>query len=319
VPNTGDFGEGNGKHDVNPNLEHTFRQSPRRLVEAIDPRMLDRLHIWADAGIRDFLYSAQITNQFWGALAARSEDARLISDWRGLAAAAQSPGASYNPAIADLSASRIGRHAYLRYGDPSVCPDVDWDEGRGNHVGPAWEVLFRLQTTFAFASARWDGGDFEALEGALLDLGGPTGRLGDYVQTLTYDSAALGRPQPFVVILPPDYYLHPDHRYPVIYFLHGQGQKASDLAASALLFLGPQMVSEDETKMLSRRSDWQKMIIVFADGECQPGECHTGTFYIDFRGVDGNGPRHGEAFFELMRHVDATFRTKRAAMVATGE
>jgi hypothetical protein len=86
--------------------------------------------------------------------------------------------------------------------------------------------------------------------------------------------------------------------------------KATDLSASALLFLGPQMASEHDHRKRARKSDWQKMIVVFADGECQVGECHTGTFYIDHKGVDGQGVKHGEAFLELMRLVDEKYRTK---------
>lgn len=315
VLDTMDHGEANGTHDENPNIVYAFSRSPRRLVERVDARMLDRLHVWVDAGIRDFLFSAQITNQFFGALMHRHDDARLFTDWRGLAAATMPPGEDYDPNVADLSAEAVGRHAYLRYGDPSICPGLDDVNGRGNHVGPAKEILDRLLTSLAFASARLEGGDFVSLPGALADQGGPTGSLDDYVQVKQFNSPALGRVQPYVVVLPPDYYATTDRRYPVVYFLHGQGQKATDLAASALLFLGPQMTSQDRDRVRSRRADWQKMIIVFADGECQLGECHTGTFYVDFKGVDGRGARHGEAFFELMREVDATLRTKHPEML----
>lgn len=308
VPMTGDHGENNGAYDLNPNLARAFELSPRKLLEAIPDRQLDRLHLWTDAGIRDFLYSAQITNHFWSGLLGRGRDLSLYTDWEGLRATTGPASGAYDPEQADLSAERIGRHAYLRYGDPSVCPDIDWENGRGNHVGPAWEVLNRLRTMFAFASARFEDGDFSLISGELSELGGPTGELADFVRVETYDSAVLGRPHPYVVVLPPDYHLHPEARYPVLFFLHGQGQKATDLAASALLFLSPMMTSKVPGK---GRSDWQKMIVVFADGECQPGECHTGTFYSDFTGIDGNGPKHGEAFFELMRAIEERYRTKR--------
>ncbi|MCC7383950.1 MAG: hypothetical protein IT384_19065 [Deltaproteobacteria bacterium] len=309
VAGTQDFGEANGQHDVNPNIGRAFDSSPRRLMEAIPDRMLDRLHLWADAGIRDFLYSAQITNQLWGVLKARRPAANLLTDWEGLRQVAGPAEGAYDPEQADLSIERIGRNAYLRYGDPSVCPDIDWVNGRGNHVGAPWEVLHRLRTMFAFAAQRFEGGDFSVLYGDLSEQGSPTGGIGDFVKTETFESAALGRPQPYVVIVPPDYYLHPEARYPVLYFLHGQGQKATDLAASALLFLAPMMTSAS-----GAGSAWQKMIVVFADGECQAGECHTGTFYQDFTGVDGHGPRHGEAFFELMRVVEQRYRVKAPEM-----
>ena len=58
-----------------------------------------------------------------------------------------------------------------------------------------------------------------------------------------------------------------------------------------------------------------KMIVVFADGQCQPGECHTGTFYQDFVGFDGNGKKHGEAFFELIRTIESRYRVKAPEMI----
>lgn len=63
------------------------------------------------------------------------------------------------------------------------------------------------------------------------------------------------------------------------------------------------------------RADWQKMIIVLADGECRPGECHTGTFFVDHQGIGGERIAHGEAFLELMREIDGTLRTKPPEMV----
>ncbi|MBI4817872.1 MAG: hypothetical protein HY791_16550 [Deltaproteobacteria bacterium] len=309
VAGTGDFGEGNGVFDLSPNVSRAFEASPRRLLEVVDEIQLARMHLWADAGIRDFLMTAQITNQFWGALTVRTPKTRLISDFGELAALGGQTGA-FDPGSADFSEQAIGRHAYLRYGDPSVCPDVDWENGRGNHVGTTQEVLNRLMSAFAFASARFEGGDFDALPGGLVAQGGPTGGLGDFVKSELFESAALGRRQPYVVILPPDYYSDPTRRYPVMYFLHGQGMKATDLSASALLFLGPQMESTVPERIGRRRSDWQKLLLVFADGQCGPGECHEGSFYSDFMGFDGQGPRHGEAFFELMRHIEGAYRTK---------
>jgi hypothetical protein len=317
VAGTGDFGEGNGAGDRNPNVDYWFERSPRKLLEEIDPKLLDRLHLWADAGIRDFLLSAQITNQFWGSLIARGEEGTLISDWSHLAELAHA-GGEYDARIADLSEEKIGRHAYLRYGDPSVCPGVDAETGRGNHVGSTREALDRILTAFAFASARLPGGDFRALSGSLADQGAPTGSIGDFVMVRSFASAALERDVPYVVMLPPDYYRSAESRYPVVYFFHGQGQAVTDLAASALLLLGPQMTSNDSERMRAGRADWQKMIIVLADGQCrtEEGECHTGTFFIDHRGAGGESFAHGRAFLELMGEIDRTFRTKAPELLA---
>ena len=45
-------------------------------------------------------------------------------------------------------------------------------------------------------------------------------------------------------------------------------------------------------------------------------ECKSGTFWINREGyTPADGTRYGDAFFELMDHVDATYRTQPAAEV----
>ena len=47
------------------------------------------------------------------------------------------------------------------------------------------------------------------------------------VESVAFQSAYLGRPMPYFVILPPDYATAPSTRYPVIYLLHGLSDHSS--------------------------------------------------------------------------------------------
>ena len=58
-----------------------------------------------------------------------------------------------------------------------------------------------------------------------------------------------------------------------------------------------------------RESDWGKFIIVFPDSTCREGDCSSGNFNSNHKGLDGNGPKFMDALYELMAHVDETYRT----------
>ena len=309
VPNTGDYGEGDGLYTMTPALERALADSPTRWFNAMEDAMVQRLDVWMDAGIRDFINSAQITNQLFGAIKAREADTRMYRDFSGLA---QLPlGFQYQFTDVDFSASSIGRNAYTLYGNPGICPGSDDNLGDGNHVGPANQVIQRLLTLFAFVDARMPGGDRSYINSSSAADDHPDG-FSAHLRLETYASAALGHAQEFGLVLPPGYFYpeNADKRYPVIYFLHGQGQSAQDMIASGAIFMG--YMHQSSLPNVFDRSDLQKFILIFADGECQESndDCHTGNFYSDFVGPTGNGPQYEQAFLELMRHVDVTYRTR---------
>src|SRR5262249_2703427 len=87
IAGTGDYGEGNGRFDYTPAIrDRLFPQNPRFLVDTIAEDQLNRISIYADAGIRDFLGSAGGTNWMWGALEARvgGERARAYENFDAL-------------------------------------------------------------------------------------------------------------------------------------------------------------------------------------------------------------------------------------------
>jgi hypothetical protein len=305
IPNTGDYGEGNGKFDYNPNLLNFFAQNPRTLIETMPEGQLSRLNIWADAGIRDFLMSAGGTNWLWGALRNRVGRtlARDYVDFPSLPA----PGAgkSYDYLAVDYSPGAIGQHAYLRYGDPNAS-QAKIDSGDGNHVGTAGQVIDRFLTALTFIQSRFYGpaADRRAITEQI-----DTTTL---IQPKTYHSKAIGADRPFGIALPPGYDdpANANERYPVLYFLHGQGMESTDLLDTAVLFFGYMAGSTRTDTVRRNQSDWAKFIIVFPDSHCYPGDdCSTGNFNTNHRGVDGNGPKYQDALYELMAYVEANYRT----------
>lgn len=316
VDGTGDFGEGNGGYDIAPALQRAFDRSPASYFNAMPQSQVDRLDVWLDAGIRDFLNTAQITNALFHDLKARQSDARVFNDFD------QLPGieGDYIYYAPDYSRDAMGQIAYLRYGNPAVCPGSDDVLGDGNHVGP--DVVDRMFTLFSFMSARMPAqGRDQAYGGTIADMMSPTGRLQDFSFVATFRSEVLGKDQEFGVMLPPDYYLPEmqEQGYPVLYFFHGQGMDARGTSATGLA-LWPSMKESARTDRLQAGvTDLQRAIIIYVDGNCVGDECWTGNFYADFEGLPSDHRRFEEAFFELQRHVESEYRVKAPELIPLAE
>lgn len=307
VPGTGDYGEGNGKFDWNPNVLTYLAHNPRTLIEEMDEGHLARLNIFADAGIRDFLMSAAATNWLWGALTARvgAADAKHYTGFKAL-----TPGAKdFDFLAVDYAPEGIGRHAYVRYGDPAAS-EREVLRGDGHHVGTIYQVVQRFLISLSYVQSRF----IDADRGLVEDVGDVV----ELIQPKTFVSQALeGEERKFGIVLPPGYNLpeNASKRYPVVYFLHGQGMESDNLLASAILFFGYMQGSTREETIRRRRSDWGKFILVFPDSTCSHGACSSGNFNANHLGVDGNGPRYADSIYELMAHVEANFRVARPVEV----
>jgi hypothetical protein len=316
VPATGDFGEGNGDYDVSPTLQRLFDRSPTELYDSISDDQVARLDVWMDAGIRDFLNTAQITNSLFATMAARVPDAKAYDDFPTL------PGIDgpYVYFDADYTRSAMGQIAYLRYGDQAICPGSDDILGDGNHVGP--DIIHRLYTLFGFLSARMppEGRD-RSIGGDVIDLESPNGTIGDFGFLENFYSETVGRDVDYGVMLPPDYYLsdRQEERYPVLYYFHGQGMNASDMVAIGLVLWGAMKEANSTERIEAGLTDFQRAIIIWADGECLGDECWTGNFYADFEGLPRDDRRYEGAFIDLMNHVEDTYRVKKPRLVPKGE
>jgi len=317
VDGTGDFGEGNGSHDISPGLARYYERSPTDLFKAVTDDQAKRLDVWIDAGIRDFLNTAQISNALYSVLAERMEG-KIFQDFSGMPGLPPDEGYVYFNA--DYSRSAMGQLSYLQYGDPAFCPNTDDILGDGNHVGQ--DVVHRLFTLFSFMSARMPAeGRDQSFGGTITDLESPTGQLTDFGYMVEYDSEVLGRKVEYGITLPPDYYLSDkqDERYPVLYFFHGQGMDAQGTMATGYALFGSMQGSSRPDRLENGLTDFQRAIIVWVDGECKSDECWTGTFYADFEGLPRQDRNYGQAFIEVMKHVDENYRTKKPRLVPLDE
>jgi hypothetical protein len=294
-----DYGEGDGKWTVSPNLDaHWYNIDAATLYENLSQDARNSLSIWTDAGIRDFLNSDVCANNMAGRLSAQGAPMRVYDDFPSLG---HQPNGDYDFDLVDWNA--LPDNTYVRYGNPDAS-DALINMGDGRHVGTAVQVVNRVTSLFAYINSRWPNGD-RAVENPL-----PTDLRGGQMFTGTS-----GRVNPFAIAVPPGYDQHPELRYPVIYFMHGYGQKPDDLIALSAIFANFMV---DETRPVEKR--FQKFIIVYVDGRCRPGgslpldgtgdQCEQGTFYT-------NSPVAGHAqmdqeLSELMDYIDANYRTKAA-------
>ncbi|MBI2374051.1 MAG: hypothetical protein HYV07_08635 [Deltaproteobacteria bacterium] len=294
VPGTGDYGEGNGKFDYSPGVDNVFAQNPRFLVESADEGQLARLNVYTDAGLRDSILSVGGTNWFWAQLKRRfgSERAREYADFGALL-----PGQrDFDFLAVDYSAEKLGQAAFVRYGKVDAS-QRDIERGDGGHVGPGDQVVSRLLTALGFTEARMQEPNRRVVR--------DPEPFDEMIRIESFASEALGQDQPYGVMLPPGYN-QSNERYPVVYFLHGQGQEFSEMLASAILYFGYQADSNIDDTRRRGESDWAKFIMVFPNSECRPGDCRDGTFNTNHP----DGIRYGDVFFELMRHVEGKYRTR---------
>ena len=260
VADTGDEGEENGSFDQIPAFERADLLTASRLIAELPQEDLERLDFYFDAGIRDTLHAAPATRRVVGALQSRTD---AVSLYQGIAGRPEAlfpteviDNILINVFNYDLSANALGRHVYLEYGDPEADEEA-LALGDGGHVGTLSQALARVVIFLAVAAARFPEPDLEPV-----DFG-----LGDFAREHHFYSEALGARRRYVVALPPGY----DHesqahvRYPVILFLHGLGQTASDLAPAALVTSG-----------LMRDGVMPKALIVFPDGACCERDVETG-------------------------------------------
>ena len=308
-----DWGEGNGKFDVGPNVARWYAHDVHSLltgyldVKAVSEEALDRLDVYYDAGIHDFFNAHVATNNIVAALGTRGMRARV---WEGFPLlAGLRPSQEDKFRIEQVDFKSLGRHVYVRYGDPDATPEQVENTGDGRHVGTVLQVIHRGQMMFYFFSRAWPQGD--------VDTDVNPGKTIDSMFT-----TSSGRVTPYTVFTPPGYY---DERnatkgYPVVYLGHGYGMKPEDLAQIAVI--AQNAMIDDRVPPAERM---QKMIIVFVDAVCRPGGdlnsasetvpltgdlCEEGGFYTDHP----EGSYKGEQMLiELQARIEKEYRTKAPA------
>jgi len=301
-----DYGEGNGTFDWNPTVrDRYFSYDGYHLLLDMAEEDLDSVEVIADGGVRDLFSFASITDSLMSGLVARGRDVHFYNNFAPLMNHADER--AYDATAVDYG--DIGRHLMIRYGSLDAT-ETELIMGDGGHVGAVQQVINRLLTATFLMSSRWPQGDRSWVQWNIIGL--------NYIEEFT-DS--YGRTAPYTVVLPPGYFDEDqqDQTYPVIYFLHGYGQKPEDLVATGIIF--PNYMISDTVPDHLRM---QKLIMIFPDGRCRSepdpeddlhGDdgCIRGTFYADSWREDG--PMMESAFLELIQHIDENYRTRQPIVV----
>ena len=190
----------------------------------------------------------------------------------------------------------ITQYSYVRYGDVDAS-DYEIAQGDGNHVGTYDQAVARVVGAFAIAQNVWPHAD-KVLESS---------PLGDerYFGSESYESKTLGATQEYSFILPPGYFEpeNAEKEYPVLFFLHGQGQHHTDQLAFSI-FTQSAMVESARSQV----AKWGKFIIISPNGRCPRDVCGTGHFWTNFASGEPD-QRFYDDFYELVDLVDSRYRT----------
>ena len=300
-----DDGEGDGCFSTAEGADRMLSHDPRGLIAGMSESLLADLEFFTDGGIRDLLNSLPSMNSYMGGLKGHNRTIQTFNGHQTLGY--QNAPYSADPDFTKIDFNQLGSTVGIRYGDPDASEN-DKLNGDGGHVGTAGQLIYRIQSAVWWMSARWpDGNRVEPKRVENICQSGPN--CPNPNQLIFQFQSSLGRSGPAAVILPPGYYdaANAHETYPVVYFLHGYGMDPQSLVSTAVFFwLYMRAGNLPEYQRL------QKMIFVFPDGSCGPGECSTGTFFTDAPDNNAHAPKMETWFLELMNYVDMHYRTRSA-------
>lgn len=323
VANTQDVGEGNGVFDETSGRQRLKQYDGRTNYKKLDAEGRRRLHVVADGGARDIFNLGLMAQHLFSAVrdALGAEQVGWYRDFTEMPGMADRQG-RYDPWTKRWA--QMPRNFVTLYGKASPS-DQDRIDGEGDHVGTNEQALFRFATVFNWAASLWPGLEKPPV---------PTQANG-VQKSEWFQSKALGAKWEYAIALPAGYNdaQNATRRYPVVFMLHGYGMDPSSFVPSALVA---------DNYVASPALALRPLIYVFPYGRCcwvnaagqkdcretdddrreigdLPGwerECNSGTFWINRRGyTPDDATKYGDAFFELMDHIDATYRTLPAAEV----
>lgn len=291
-----DAGEGDGCWTRAPGVASMFEQTARFRIDNLSDSVLADTNMMTDGGVRDLFGFGATEDQLAGRFFSRTGQTAMFNSHGAVELRGRIPNYSGQHY---WGARQLNYH--FRYGDLDAS-EAELIAGDGGHVGTVEQVVRRLRMTLGWMSAGWPDGNREIVQDGLCPAGSDA--CPDRPNVITFDfQTSNGERHPTTVVLPPGYY-DSDIDYPVFYMLHGYGMRPGDLAASALL-LWSEMINP--TIPVHRRL--QKVIFVFPNGACDNAACLRGSFYADAPEPSG-GPQAGSAFFELVEHIDETYRTR---------
>lgn len=327
VPGTGDFGEGNGKYDLISGRATLLKYDARTNFRALDARGQKRLNVMVDGGIRDVLNLGVMAQHVFGLIKAlRTTPTGEYREFKGIPGMVNTRTGYFAPW--NNRWKSIPHDLSMLYGKDQPT-DEDRVNGEGDHVGTTEQAVNRFYVMFNWAAAIWPN-----LQRPATPFGGASATERQRIEW--YDSKVLGAKREYAVALPPGYDLaeNKDKRYPVLFMLHGYGMDPKNFLATSLI---------TDSYVTDKDVNFRPMIQVYPSGRCcfvnqvtklkdcretddsgmdldriagWERECNSGSFYVNRRGyTNDDQTRYGDAFFELMDHIDQTYRTQPAAEV----
>ncbi|MFT3711640.1 MAG: hypothetical protein QM817_28720 [Archangium sp.] len=311
VPNTGDFGEGNGVFDMTSGRKALYEHDARTHISAMTPEAIARLRLLLDGGIRDLFNFGLSAHQVFGRWkTARPDDTEGFRDFAEIPGLSDPRTGRYQPW--SQAWKRAPHNLEILYGKEAPTQD-DLLAGDGEHVGTVQQSFDRIATLYNFMGAQWP-----SLPKPATPSGGSTQAMRE--RTEWFDSAALGAKRGYGIFLPPGYDApeNAEVRYPVLFLLHGYTGEPKQMLQTA--FLAETYMSDTAVKL-------RPMIVVAPSGACCFKNRVNGA--RDCREIDDSGAvlsmqsdeerecvggsffaaKYEDAFFELMDVIDAKYRT----------
>jgi hypothetical protein len=216
VPDTGDYGEGNGEFDYDPDRENWLAEDPLTRLEARSAEEIGRQRLYMDVGTED---------EF--AFAAHYENIRLMLERKGIAVDVRDEFPGNCVQVARLPQPFL----LVRYvGGHVGIPEADDSREKllqGDICGTVviWQRLLALMSYMD--SSFPDGFDGPGN----LSIGDPDPR-GDIMKTRIASPAlrtgsGAAPEQPVLIYRPPAYF-HTNRSFPIVYILGGYGQAPED-------------------------------------------------------------------------------------------
>ncbi|NUQ76860.1 MAG: hypothetical protein HUU21_25275 [Polyangiaceae bacterium] len=317
-----DVGEGDGKFTVASGLQRFWDYDPHSIVRKMTSTVpggeltdeaLSRIDLWTDGGTRDLFNFHVDAQHLAGTFAARGRDVAYFTGFTELPGLdPETPNDFSPPKVIYEDLQGI---VFQRYGKIDPAP-VDIQNGSGQHVGKASEVVTRLQSALYFIGSRWQEPELrELVEDTKTDPREGVTECEELGSCSMMFTSSFGRTGPVAISLPPGYgnAKQQDRRYPVIYMLHGYGQTPEDLSAAVIL-----LQNWMNNSLESAENRLPKAILVYVDGRCRVGangkpECIRGTFFTDSAREDG--VQNEQWWLELMDYVDQNYRTMGESVV----
>jgi S-formylglutathione hydrolase FrmB len=316
VPGTHDLGEGDGLYTETPGLAKMRAYDPRSNYLALSTLQKHQLDLYLEGGIRDIFNFGVAAQVFAGAV--RGADPSRFDAFLGFSEVFSTRTASEEEASPRYANWPMTAPNLLEvYGSTHPTPE-QLQAGEGDHVGTANQALKRTGFLSSWVGSRWQ---------KLPLPGGPNS--GEHVDQGVFHSDALGADRDFNIYLPPGYDdpSQKDTRYPTLYLLHGYGGDSSQLTGISLLMTALMTDRDHFTPAANTR----RYVVVFPSGRCcfqnvtthardctlvHDGEsgwesmCKQGSFFVNASGPSAdNAPRYEDGLLDLIKYVDAHYRT----------